>query len=107
MLFAPILEEIIFRRVIFGGLYQKTNFIIAALISGLIFAAVHGEFEHLLIYIAPGLVFSYIYYQTKRLLTPIIAHLLMNGFVIIIQLNYDKLEKLQKYETSIHCIFTK
>ena len=80
VLFAPFLEEIIFRRVIFGGLYQKTNFWIAAIVSGLIFAAVHGEFEHLLIYMAPGLVFSYLYYRTKRLLTPMIAHLLMNGF---------------------------
>ena len=31
VLFAPFLEEIIFRRVIFGGLYQKTNFWIAAI----------------------------------------------------------------------------
>ena len=75
VLFAPLLEEIIFRRVLFGGLYQKTNFIIAALISAVIFAAVHGELQHLLIYMAPALVFSYIYYRTKRLLAPIIAHL--------------------------------
>ena len=35
VLFAPFLEEIIFRRVIFGGVYQKTNFWIAAIVSAL------------------------------------------------------------------------
>ena len=95
VVFAPLLEEIVFRRVVFGGLYQKTNFIIAALVSGLIFAAVHGEFQHLLIYLAPGLVFSFVYYKTKRLITPMISHLLMNGLVVAIQLNYDKILQLQ------------
>lgn len=100
VVFAPLLEEIIFRRVLFGGLYQKTNFIIAALLSAVIFSAVHGELQHLLIYMAPGLVFSYIYYRTKRLITPIIAHLLMNGFVTIIQLNYEKWLKWAELQQS-------
>lgn len=105
VLFAPLLEELIFRRVIFGGLYQKTNFIVAALVSGIIFAAVHNEFEHILMYIAPGLVFAYLYYRTKRLLTPIIAHLLMNGFVTIIQLNQEKLEQIQNMKQSLSIFF--
>ena len=100
VVFAPLLEEIVFRRVVFGGLYQKTNFIIAALVSGLIFAAVHGELQHLLIYLAPGLVFSFVYYKTKRLITPMISHLLMNGLVVTIQLNYEKLEQLQNMHQS-------
>ena len=105
VLFAPILEEFIFRRVLFGGLYQKTNFVIAALVSALIFAAVHGELQHILIYTAPALVFSYIYYKTKRLLAPIIAHLLMNGFVVIVQLNIEKLEEFQKLQQSFIAFF--
>lgn len=98
VIFAPILEEFIFRRVLFAGLYNKTNFIIAALVSAVVFAAVHGELQHLLIYMAPALVFSYIYYRTKRLLAPIIAHLLMNGFVVLIQLNIEKIEQFQKLQ---------
>ena len=93
VLFAPFLEEIVFRRVIFGGVYQKTNFWIAAIVSALVFAAVHNEFEHLLIYMMPAFVFSYLYYRTKRILTPMIAHLLMNGFVVILNLNLDKIQK--------------
>lgn len=105
VIFAPLLEEMIFRRVLFGGLYQKTNFIIATLVSALVFAAVHGELQHLLIYTAPALVFSFIYYKTKRLLAPILAHLLMNGFVVIVQLNLEKLEELQKLQQSFIAFF--
>lgn len=105
VIFAPILEEMIFRRVLFGGIYQKTNFIIAALVSALIFAAVHGELQHMLIYTAPALVFSFIYYKTKRLLAPIIAHLLMNGFVVIVQLNFEKIEEFQKLQQSFITLF--
>lgn len=105
VLFAPFLEEIIFRRVLFAGLYNKTNFIVAALVSAVIFAAVHGELQHLLIYMAPALTFSYIYYRTKRLLAPIISHLLMNGFVVIVQLNYEKLEQLQNLNKGFFTLF--
>jgi membrane protease YdiL (CAAX protease family) len=96
VLFAPFLEEIIFRRVIFGGVYQKTNFWIAATVSALVFAAVHNEFEHLLMYTMPAFVFAYLYYRTKRILTPMIAHLLMNGFVVTLNLNLEKIQQWQE-----------
>ena len=33
----PILEEIVFRKILFGTLYKKFNFFIAAIISSLVF----------------------------------------------------------------------
>ncbi|MFS0577047.1 CPBP family intramembrane glutamic endopeptidase [Sporosarcina sp. 179-K 3D1 HS] len=101
VLFAPFLEEMVFRRVLFGSIFQKTNFWIAAIISGLIFAVVHNELEHTLMYLMPALVFSYLYYRTKRLLAPMIAHFLMNGFVAVVQLNIDKLQQLQDMKQAI------
>ncbi|MGG0670869.1 CPBP family intramembrane glutamic endopeptidase [Sporosarcina koreensis] len=95
VIFAPLLEEIVFRRVLFGSIYTKTNFWVAAILSGVIFAVVHNELEHTLIYMAPGMVFAFLYYHTKRIWAPMIAHFLMNGFVMIVQLNYEKLEQLQ------------
>ena len=95
VIFAPLLEEIVFRRVLFGGIYTKSNFWVAAILSGIIFAVVHGELEHTLIYMAPGLVFAFLYYHTKSIWTPMISHFLMNGFVMILQLNREKLEQLQ------------
>ncbi len=95
VVFAPILEELVFRRVIFGGVYTKTNFWIAAIISALVFAAVHMEFEHLLMYMMPAFAFSFVYYKTKRILAPMVAHFMMNGFVTIVQMNIDLLEEMQ------------
>lgn len=97
ILFAPFLEEAVFRRVIFGGLYYKTNFWIAAIVSASIFSAVHGELKHFLVYLLPGLAFSYVYARTKRLATPIISHMLVNTFVIATQLNAEKLQKYQEH----------
>ncbi|WP_339253545.1 CPBP family intramembrane glutamic endopeptidase [Sporosarcina sp. FSL W8-0480] len=87
VIFAPLFEEIIFRRVLFGGIYAKTNFWVAALISAFVFAVVHGELHHTLIYMVPGIVFAFLYYHTKSILAPMISHLLMNSFAVIVQLN--------------------
>lgn len=93
----PIFEEIIFRQIIFGSLYTRFNFWIAAIISSLIFAAVHFDFTHIIIYAAMGLVFSFLYVKTKRILVPIVAHVSMNTFVVLVRILFaDDMERLQK-----------
>lgn len=89
----PILEEIIFRKIIFGALYKRFNFFISALISAFIFAAAHMEFVHILLYASMGFTFAFLYVKTKRILVPIFAHVAMNTMVVIVQLNLDKLQK--------------
>lgn len=102
----PILEEIIFRKILFGSLYKRFNFIIAALISSLIFAVVHMDFTHLLIYTAMGFTFAYLYIMTKRIIVPIIAHVSMNTIVVLIQIVYrDDLEKYQQQMETMQLIF--
>lgn len=96
VLFGPILEELVFRRVVFGSLNQTMNFWIATAISALVFALVHLEFTHLLLYFTTGLILAALYQRTKRILTPIIAHILLNGYVMLIQLNMDKIETFIK-----------
>ncbi|MDR7074977.1 CPBP family intramembrane glutamic endopeptidase [Fictibacillus barbaricus] len=94
----PILEEIIFRKIIFGSLNKRFNFIISALISSLIFAAVHNDFKHLLIYTAMGFTFAFLYVRTKRLLVPIMAHVAMNTLVLIVQIFLaDKIQEMEKH----------
>lgn len=90
VLFAPFLEEIIFRlgfRYIF-----KTDalFIIA---SGLIFGSLHviGSYQNLvdLIYIIPysipGFVFAYTLVKSKNIFIPISLHLFHNGIMMFVQ----------------------
>lgn len=88
----PVLEELVFRRVIFGSIIQNYNFWIASIISAIVFAAIHMDFTHILLYTICGMIFAFLYHKTKRLLTPIIAHVLLNGFVTFIQMNADKFQ---------------
>lgn len=101
----PILEELVFRRVIFGSLVQVQGFWISAIISAIIFAAIHFDFTHILLYTVCGLIFAFLYYRTKRLLTSIISHILLNSFVVITQLNYERiqqlLERIQQFMDSV------
>ena len=92
---APILEEIIFRKIIFGSLYKRMNFFLAAILSALVFAAFHVDFSHLLMYTAMGLVFAFLYVKTKRIIVPIIVHAGMNSFVVLMQYNLSP-EEIQK-----------
>ncbi|MBO0962710.1 CPBP family intramembrane metalloprotease [Neobacillus sp. MM2021_6] len=93
----PILEEIVFRKIIFGALHKRFNFFISALISSVIFAAAHTEFQHILLYSAMGFTFAFLYVKTKHILVPIFAHVTMNTLVVLVQTVYkDDLERLQR-----------
>jgi len=106
-LIAPILEEIIFRKIIFGSLYKISNFWIAALSSSLVFALVHWDFIHILKYSAMGFVFAFLYVKTKRIIVPIIAHMMMNLIVVLIQYNIspEDLERMEKQLEELQTIF--
>lgn len=100
---APILEEIVFRKVIFGTLYKRMNFFLAAIISSLIFGVIHLDLTHLLIYTAIGFVFAFLYVKTNRIIVPILVHMGMNTITVIGQLMIDpeKLEQIQRELTFI------
>lgn len=93
VLFGPVLEELVFRRVVFGSLVQSQNFWVAGVISAIVFAVIHLDFSHIILYTISGFVFAFLYYKTRRLLTSIIAHMLLNGYVTLIQLNADKIQQ--------------
>ncbi|MER2173068.1 MAG: type II CAAX endopeptidase family protein [Carnobacterium sp.] len=79
----PIMEEFVFRKVIFGFLYDITGGIGAAVISSLIFAFMHFD-GHILLYSAMAFVFCFLYSKTKNIATPIITHIIMNTVVILV-----------------------
>lgn len=84
-IFGPIMEEFVFRKAIFGYLFDLTGGIGAAVISSLIFAFIHFD-GHYLLYSVMGFVFCYLYWKTKSIATPIIAHALMNATVTVANL---------------------
>lgn len=93
----PIIEEIVFRKVLFGSLHKKMNFFFASTISSLIFAAAHMDFTHLLVYLSMGYAFAFLYVISKRIIVPIIAHIALNSFVVLVQVVfYDDLQRLME-----------
>ncbi|MEK4027055.1 MULTISPECIES: CPBP family intramembrane glutamic endopeptidase [Bacillaceae] len=106
-IFGPILEEIVFRKIIFGSLYEKFPFWLSALISSVIFALAHAEPEHVILYSSMGFTFAFLYVKTKRLLVPIFAHVAMNSLVIVVQYFYaDELERMMKETEKIQSFIT-
>ncbi|MFB9768329.1 CPBP family intramembrane glutamic endopeptidase [Lactiplantibacillus modestisalitolerans] len=79
---APIMEEIVFRKVIFGNLVPVTGAIGAALISSIFFSFAHAD-GHFFLYAFIGLLFCWLYQRTGRIQTSAIAHVLMNALVIV------------------------
>ncbi|MFC7063230.1 CPBP family intramembrane glutamic endopeptidase [Halobacillus seohaensis] len=105
VVFAPIMEEIIFRKVIFGTIHKKTNFFLAVLISALIFGAFHFDFIHMLVYFSMGIVFAFLYVKTKSIITPIVAHMAMNSFVVLSQFFYTE-EDIRRMQEQLQTILT-
>lgn len=97
-IFAPVLEEIIFRKIIFGSLYKRMNFFLAGLLSALIFGFIHGEPQNILLYASMGYVFAYLYVKTKRIIVPIIVHAAMNTITVIVQYSIDPEELRRQLE---------
>lgn len=93
----PILEEIIFRKILFGTLYKRFNFFISAVTSSVIFALAHMEPQHILLYASMGFTFAFLYVRTKHIIVPIFAHVAMNTLVVIIQSAYrNDIDKLMR-----------
>ncbi|WP_335872643.1 CPBP family intramembrane glutamic endopeptidase [Bacillus sp. 2205SS5-2] len=81
----PILEEIVFRQILFGALYKRMPFLAAGFLSSLLFGLAHRELSHILLYTTMGFTFAFLYVHTKRIIVPIIAHVGMNTLVALIQ----------------------
>lgn len=93
VILVPVWEELIHRGLVFGTLVQK-NVPLAYLVSTLLYILIpviplFGGYRadyvilHILQYIPISLMFNWIYTKTETILTPILAHILMNGLCIL------------------------
>lgn len=117
VLFGPIIEEYVFRRAIFGEIYEMIlinstaqkvlAFLAAGLVSGLIFAVAHADFTHILIYLSMSYVFSFLYVITGRLFVPIFVHVIMNGIVVLLQTVFaDFLQEAEEIQNQLNAIIS-
>ena len=98
----PILEEYVFRKVFFGELYDRIKgnriiaFLIASIVSSLLFALAHNDIKFILIYFGMGMILSLAYTLTKRISVPILIHMFQNGFVVMQIFLGDSLNHLKQ-----------
>ena len=76
---APIVEEAVFRGLLFGALASRLGIAASALITALLFGAVHGDPVLFPTIAALGLITALAYAATANLWVPIILHALNNA----------------------------
>lgn len=79
---SSIIEEIVFRRIIFKAINLKLNFWYSAIISSILFAICHGNYAGWLGLFFVGVLWSWIYYKTQNIMVPIILHILLNTIAL-------------------------
>jgi len=78
VILAPILEEIIYRGIIFKILKEYYSLYLSIIISSVFFSVMHSDVNGLIYYFFIGVILAYIYHCTKSLVLNIIFHFLIN-----------------------------
>ncbi len=77
-IFGPVMEEFIFRGIIFRNLRFHWNFWISAIISSLIWAVIHLNLVQGMQAFVLGLLFAFVYEKCYKLWVPILLHIIVN-----------------------------
>jgi membrane protease YdiL (CAAX protease family) len=76
---APVVEELIFRRIIFSFLKHHFSQLNATIITALLFATMHGSFSLIPIYFSLAVLLQHLYISKKSLYPAIIFHFSYNA----------------------------
>lgn len=80
---APILEELLFRGLIYKRLRFVCKPIIAAIISSLAFGITHGNLVQFVYAFLAGMLLSYVYEKYKNIWAPILFHFCANAVSVL------------------------
>lgn len=76
---APLSEELFFRALIFRGLRGYWRLLPSLAVSGLVFGVFHGNLSVVVPFALIGALFAWGYEESDSLVTPIVAHMLVNS----------------------------
>lgn len=94
VIIAPVVEEIMFRKILIDRIIHYGQGV-AVVASGVLFGLVHGNFYQFFYACALGMIFAYIYVKTGRLRYTILFHLLINFIGSMVPLGLLKVTELQ------------
>ena len=79
---APLVEELVFRGLLYGWLESRWGSTVAFIVSSLAFAAAHYEWKHIVLVLPLGLLFGYLRRRTNSLVPSLVAHMANNGVAV-------------------------
>lgn len=94
---APIIEEIVFRGLIFNELRKNINIILSIIIQAGIFAMAHGNIVQGVYVFASEIIVSLVYIWTKSIISNIILHISFNLYGLLIGISIFKSQYLVLY----------
>ena len=80
---APLVEELVFRGLLYGWVAGRWGSVAAWIVSSLAFAAAHYEPAHIVLVLPLGLLFGWLRRRTDSLLPSLFSHILNNGFALL------------------------
>src|SRR5262245_416703 len=79
---APLVEETVFRGLLYGWIAGRWGSIAAWIISSLAFAAAHIELAHMILVLPLGLWFGWLRRRADSLWPSLVAHMVNNGIAV-------------------------
>jgi membrane protease YdiL (CAAX protease family) len=79
---APLVEELVFRGLLYGWVAGRWGTVAAWIVSSLAFAAAHIEPAHIILVLPLALWFGWLRRRTDSLLPSLVAHMVNNGFAV-------------------------
>jgi len=82
-LLAPLVEELVFRGLLYGWIAGRWGSWPALIVSTLAFAGAHWEPAHVVLVLPLGLLFGWLRRRTDSLLPSLFSHIVNNGFALL------------------------
>ncbi len=93
---APVVEECLFRGMLYPCLKKFVSPSLAAILCGVVFGAIHMALPQLVALSVLGALLCFIYERSKRIWVPIFIHAVFNGFNVVIAIYLKDIEAYLK-----------
>lgn len=90
-LIGPILEELVFRGIVYNNLKEITNITNATILTGLIFGIFHGNIIQFIYAFLFNIILTKVYDKDNNIFSPIIVHISANSIVTLTMFIINKL----------------
>lgn len=84
-IWGPLVEEIVFRGFLYLGLLGRFSPTGAAVVSGLLFGAVHLQPLAFPLLVILGILLALLYHHSRTLWAPILMHVVINSTTVLVQ----------------------